>query len=284
MPAPATAPPFAFSRLNEIKHENDPVNILYYGGSKTGKTWFLGTAGDRTLLIDTGDGTTTLNSKLFKEKVGSNPIIVSIREKIGSRGVPEVADAFDHVCDAIDYALANFPNDFDTIACDDLTALRKFAMNKGLEVNQQTGKSQTKKNIVDKYDFIIPAVQDFGVEMSLIEQFLANYITITRSHGKNFIVAAHQRYTFGDKKGIGEAPVVKEVRPAVTGSQFPDTITALFDNVWHAERVSGGDSAVYRARINGDEITVAGTRHAGIFKTVEQDPNFLKLLARIRSA
>lgn len=287
MPGPIVAPPFPFVKLSELKDENDPVNILYYGGGKTGKTWFLGTAGDRSLFVDTGKGTLTLKSKLFREKVGANPTIVSIEEKIGPKGIPDAARAFDYVCDVIDYALATFPQDFDTICVDDLTWLRKFAMNKGLEVNQQTGKSKTLKTIVEKYDFIIPAIQDFGVEMSLIEQFLANYIDIVRRAGKNFIVAAHQRYVFEKAagEGIGGAPKIREIRPAVTGTQFPDTITALFDNVWHAERIGGGAGAgtVYRCTVHGDEQTVAGTRHAGVFETIERNPNFLEMLKRIRA-
>lgn len=283
MPAPTQPPKVTFVRLSEMPKVNE-VNVLYYGGSGTGKTWFLGTAGSRTLFIDTGDGTAVLKSKLFKEKVGADLIVASIREKVGPRGHVEIAEGFDLVCDVIDHALTTFPGDFDTIACDDLTALRKLAMNKGLEVNQATGKSKTKQTVANRFDLIIPAVQDYGIEMNLIEQFLSNYITIIRNAGKNFIVAAHQRYTFESKKGIGEAPVIKEIRPALTGAQFPDTVTAMFDNVWHAERVGGGDKGtVYRAVIHGDEQTVAKTRHAGVFGTVEVNPNFTSMLARIRA-
>lgn len=291
MPAPTTAPPVPFVRLNELPH-GEATTLLYYGGSKTGKTWLLGTAGDRSLLIDTGDGIDTLKSKLFREKIGAKPLVVSIREKVGPRGIPEVADAFDLVSDVLDYTIAtpSLLDQVDTIACDDLSALRKLAMNKSFEVNFATGKSKTKAQ-GEKYDFLIPAVQDWGVEMNLIEQFFAYYPAKFKALGKNFLTSAHQRYTLEKPKNakgepmIGEPPIIKEIRPAITGSQFPDYVSGLFDNVWHAERVGGGDTGTaYRARIYGDEVTLAGSRNAGVFKTIEQDPNFLKMLARIRSA
>lgn len=290
MVAPTLAPPVTFLRLDEIPKDG-PTSVLYYGGSKTGKTWFLGTAGDRSLLLDTGDGIDCLKSKYFREKVGAKPIVASVREKIGDRGVVEgVAQAFDLAGDILDYAIKNMLDQFDTIACDELSSLRKFALHKSFDVNFETGKSKT-KNQAEKYDFMMPAVQDWGVEMNLIEQFLEHYISKFKGLGKNFIVSAHQRYVLEkpkDAKGsplIGEPPVIREIRPAVTGSQFPDTISGLFDNVWHAERVGGGDTGtVYRARVYGDEVTIAGSRNAGVFKTVEQNPNFLEMLKRIRAA
>ena len=286
-PATIPVPPVTYNRLEELPR-GESVTALVYGGSKTGKTWFLGTAGSRTLYIDTGDGVATLRSPLFKDKTSANPIVVSVREKIGPRGVPNLADAYYQVTDSIDYALANFPDDFDTICVDELTALRRFAMYRGLEYNQKTRRSQTLAKL-EADEMFMPGVQDFGTEMSLIEQFCNGYANIAKQHGKNFLMAAHQRILAEkpkDSKGaviIGELPIVKEIRPAVTGFQFPDTISAIFDNVWHAERASGGEGTVYRLRIIGDEVVVAGTRHAGVLPALLRSPNFLTILEHVRS-
>jgi len=284
---PIPVPPVTFVRLEELPR-GESVTALVYGGSKTGKTWFLGTAGPRTLYIDTGDGIETLRSPLFKSNVQANPIVVRIDEKIGPRGVPELADAYYAVTDAIDYALAHFAADFDTICVDEMTALRRFAMYRGMEYNQKMKRSTTLKKLQDE-EMFMPAGQDFGTEMSLIEQFCVGYTQIAKSKGKNFLLAAHQRLIGEkpkDKDGnviFGEEKIVKEIRPAVTGYQFPDTISALFDNVWRAERAGGGEGTVYRLRCLGDEMIVAGTRHAGVLPTVVRRPNFLTMLKHIRS-
>jgi hypothetical protein len=220
--------------------------------------------------------------------VNSNPIVVRIEEKVGPRGVPDLADAYYKVTDAIDYALAHFAADFDTVCVDEMTALRRYAMYRGLEYNQKTRRSTTLKKLEDD-DMFLPAVQDWGAEMSLIEQFCTGYTSILKHHGKHFLLAAHQRFLLEkprNKDGevlIGEPQVVKEVRPAVTGAQFPDTISALFDNVWRCERASGGEQTVYRLRCIGDEIIVAGTRHAGVLPAIIRRPNFLTILSHIKS-
>ena len=284
---PVPVPPVAYVRLEELPR-GEAVTALVYGGSKTGKTWFLGTTGSRTLYIDTGDGIETLRSPLFKSQVNSNPIIVQIKEKIGPRGVPDLADAYYHVTDAIDYALKNFAADFDTVCVDEMTALRRYAMYRGLEYNQATGRSKSLKRLEDE-DMYMPGGQDWGTEMSLIEQFCVGYTTICKQAGKHFLLAAHQRKIGEkpkDKDGnpmFGEEKIVKEIRPAVTGYQFPDVISALFDNVWHCERAGGGDGTVFRLRCIGDEITVAGTRHAGVLPTVLRKANFQTMLKHIRS-
>lgn len=285
-PKPTPVPPVPFVRLEDLP--SGSVTGLIYGGSKTAKTWILGTAGNRSVFIDTGDGIETLHSPLFKQLVGANPIVVSVREKLGPRGVAEVGDAYNMVCDIVDYVLDNLLNEFDFICCDELSAMRRFALMKGLDYNQQTGKSQTLKKSV-AWDMIIPAVQDYGAEMSLIEQFCYGTIRKCKEAGKHFFVAAHQRYIMEKPKDangnplIGEPKMIKEIRPAVTGEQFPDTISALFDNVWRTERAGGGDKAVYRLRMYGDEQIVAGSRNAGVFPVVLRAPNLLKIVEHIKS-
>lgn len=279
-----------FSRLSELK-PGETITALVYGGSKVGKTWFAGTTGSRTLYISTGDGIDTVNSPLFKEKnPGFDPIVVDIREKLGITGIPlaGIAEAFDAMCDAIDYALVHFLDQFDTIVVDELSATRRHALFKGLELSQKMGRSRTWDKVKTN-EIVLPAGQDFGAEMSLIEQFLSGTISVCERAKKHLVILAHQRYLLEkprDEKGnviFGEPAMIKEVRPAVTGAQFPDTISALFDNVWHAEKVGGGDiGTAYRLRIYGDEIIVAGSRHAGVLPTVVVSPNFLEIVNAVR--
>ena len=289
-PSMTKAPAVSFAKLDEMKR-GETVTALDYGGSKVGKTWFAGTTGSRTLYISTGDGLDTVKSPLFKKlNPGFNPTVVDIREKLGITGIPVagIVEAFDLMCDALDYAFTHFAGDFDTVVIDELSATRRHALFKGLELSQQMGRSRTWDK-TKQYEIILPAGQDFGAEMSLIEQFLSGTISMCERNGKHLLVLAHQRYLLEkpkDEKGnviFGEPARIKEIRPAVTGAQFPDTISALFDNVWHAEKVGGGDQGTaYRIRVYGDEITVAGSRHAGILPTVIVNPNFQEIIEAIK--
>ena len=292
-----TNPEYTVSRVSETPPA-ETLRAIIYGGSKTGKTWYFGTAGDRTLIIDTGAGLETLRSPLFKKDVGSDPLVTSaLMEKIGERGYVTEAVAFDMVCDILDESLKLYKDDVDTVVIDDMTALQRFALNKGLEVNQKLNKSKTRDKI-EKLDAPIVAVQDYGIQMDLIVRFLAAYIDIASSYKKHLIIGAHEKHEFKlarDKEGnimMGEPPVVTKTYPAFTGRQYPDQINGMFDEIWRTEKSGSGEGLVYRLRITGSaksvvdtEEIVAGTRHAGVFKeSVIRSPNFLRMLDEIRSA
>ena len=266
----------------------DTTNALIYGGSGNGKTFFAGTAGERTLYVNIGDGIKTLKSPLFKQKIGANPIVVNINEKLTSRGMVETATAFNMVGDTIDYALNHMSDRFDTIVLDDATALRKFAMNKGLEINQKLGKSRSLDS-GKSFDLVMKAVQDYGIEMDLIEQFIASYTVIAREAGKHFIMTAHQRLTYEkqkDSKGntlIGATPILSKVSPGFTGQTFPDNVPQYFDWVFRMEVVAGGSQGVvFRARTQPDDVHTAKCRDGGVFSVVEPNPNFLNMLQKVK--
>ena len=271
---------FRFKRL-ETYQPGESWVLLYYGPSKTGKTYFAGTAGPRTLFINIGDGLETLMAPAFTTKYpeSKDMIVVDIRE-MNPDGVSE---AFDFVGDAIHYALKEFPDKFDTIILDEATAFRKFAMNKSMELNTEArtrGAARAKRT----EDFVKPDIGDYGTEMQMIEWFLGTYIPICKEHKKHFVMLAHERQTFAKPAKIGDEPILKRVLPGFTGKTFPDQIPQFFDDVWHSEVVGGGDAVVYRCRTAGSESEIGGARHGGVFSVIEENPNFLKMLARIKSA
>lgn len=272
---------FKITRLSDIK-KGEGETFLNYGGSGTGKTFFAGTAGERSLIIDNGGGINTLLSPLFQSKYKVNPIVVTVSEGMNERGVFDTAQVFDEICDVIDHYLKNHGDLFDTVVVDDVTQLRRGAMNKALELNQKTNKSQTLTNIVRKFDIVAPAVQDFGVEMNLIEQFIASYTTILKEAGKNFIMNAHERLIYGKASKIGEQPILLKTTPGFTGQTFPDQVTGYFDNVWYFQAVSGGSNRVYRVVTQGHESLIAKTRWGGVFETVETSLDFDNVMRRIK--
>jgi hypothetical protein len=286
---PQPAPPFAFNRLAELPPGESIIGAVY-GSAGNGKTWFLGTGGDRHLIIDTGDtGMETLKSKLFKEKVKANPIIVSVNEKLGLRGNVDTATAYDAVCDIIDWAVANKRSEFDIISVNDITRMNAFAMNKGLEVGLKLGKSFSKKR-AEEYDAVDYAVQDYKMEMDLMNKFIAGTKSICVREGLHFFIAAHQRLTYRqarDKNNnpiLGEAPVVVDTRLGFRGKTFPDEISGYFDLIWHLEAVGSGDNIVYRARTSGGEDITARTNFGGLFPTIIKNPNLLETIQLIQQS
>lgn len=271
---------FRFKRLSEYVPGESWI-LMYYGPSKTGKTFFAGTCGPRTLYINIGDGIETLMAPAFTQKYpeAKGMIMVDIREM----NPDGVAEAFDMVGDAIHYALKEFPEKFDIIVLDEATAFRKYAMNKSMELNtgaRKRGAVREKRT----EDFVKPDIGDYGTEMQMIEWFLGTYIPIMKANKKHFVMLAHERQTFAKPAQIGDEPVLKRVLPGFTGKTFPDQIPAYFDDVWHSEVVGGGTNVVYRARTAGSESEIGGARHGGIFGVVEPDPDFQKMLNRIRLA
>lgn len=270
-----------FTKLSDRK-VGEAETFLIYGGTGTGKTEFCGTAGDRALFINIGRGIKTLQSPGFRARHNANPITIDVFEKVNSAGIFEAATAYDAVCDIIDHALTNFSDSFDFVILDDAEAFNKAALHKGLESNLASKKSQT-LNEIRRTNMMSAAIQDYGAEMNLVEQFLCGTVELLKNKGKHFVMTAHLRETFvkGDK--IGELPKLYSLRPGFTGQTFPDVVPGYFDNVFLTECVGGGANAVYRCTTAGDEIRYAKTRHSGVFSTVETNPNLLKFIERIRS-
>lgn len=273
---------FQFKRLEE-RVPGESWLLLYYGASGTGKTYFCGTAGPRTLFINIGQGIETLQSPAFTLRYpdAKKMITVDITEKIDESGVIVAAEAFDLITDVIDYGLKNFPEEFDTIVIDDATYMRRAALNRAYQINAGIRTNPNARN-VQLNEFTYPEIQDYGREMQMIEWFLITYLPKFKAMKKNLIMTAHERNVYGKPPKIGEpAPLLKTVA-GFTGKTFPDQIPAYFDDVFRAEVVGGGSNVVYRARTAGDEVSAGKSRHGGIFQTVEPDPNYQRFLERIK--
>lgn len=266
-------------RLTEVY----TTNALIFGGSGTGKTWFAGTAGPRTLFVNIGNGIRTLESIGFLKKYpdAAQMLTVDVTEKLTHTGLPEAATAFDTISDVVDFCLDKRSDEFDTIVIDDASALKQFAMNKGLELNQKIGKSQSLSK-GKQLELQVKAIQDYGIEMDLIEQFLDGYCRICREAGKNFIVTAHERTIYKKGDTPGEIPTIYKIKPGFTGQTFPDQVPRHFDWVFHSEVVAAGGGPVYRMNTVGDEIITGKCRDAGVFQTIEKNPNLKEMLDRVK--
>lgn len=279
---------FEIVELDSMKAD-EATTWLYYGGSGVGKTVFVGSAGPRTFIVNIGNGMKTLQSQWAKDKYYRDgmPLVVNIsEERDPTTGIFKSADAFDKVCDAIDYALAHHSDRFDTIAVDDATQLRAFAANKGLEINAEFKRSETLAK-GRKAGAFVAGIQDFAVEMNLIQQFVTGTIALCQQNKKHFLLTAHERHIFKkikDQQGKIIGQEIDKIRPAFTGQTFPDDITGHFDLVWNATAARTTAETVYRAFTGSTMQILAKSRFPGVFDNPEKDPNFLRSIERIRKS
>lgn len=275
--------PFEFKTLDELAVA-DAIMMLLYGGAGTGKTWFCGTMGPRTLLINVGLGLATIQAPYFQKKYPSvaQMLIANITPDINEDGSIAEGKAWDMVASVIDEAIKFHSDKFDSVVIDDASALRRAAMVRGIEINQAESLSQTKSKL-DKYDTLMPAMQDYQREMSMLEQFVAYYTVRLKGINKNFVITGHERLTFKKGDRMGDAPVLIKISPWFTGvDKSPDQITQYFDNVWRTEAVSGGSQRIYRITTQGSESTACKTRWSGVFDTVEKDLDWPNAVRRIK--
>ncbi len=271
--------------------ESPSLSAIIYGQKGCGKTSFAATAGDRTVFVFVGAGISgmkTMKSTWFKEKIGTNPFIEELHEELDSKRMPKKVTLFDQITKKFDWWLDNRLDDWDTMVLDDIANTRKATMYKGFDINKTAQLSSAWANTENAGGIPMSGIQDFGVEIRAMQWLLETYIEIFESAGKNFLVLAHERYTFSkslNRKGepiIGDKDIVDKIRPGFVGKTMPDDIAANFDEVWHLTKIGMGEQARVKLDCYGDAQILASTRHAGIFEGTELDPNFKEMMERIK--
>lgn len=249
----------ALQRLSE-KEPSRGVQLFLYSENGAGKTFWNASAGDDWVFLTTGNGIATLQSKLFKERVGTNPFVLEL-EKDPSPTNPK---AFDAARNKLDWLLAPTQKDsWKGIIIDDINDIRIGARTKAVDLNSSLSRSKTSVNAQSgKFkDIIIPTQSDFGTEMGLVETFLRELTDGLRSYDKHSIVCAHQRLY--RNKGSND---IIGIKPLLTGTDTPDILPGIFDMVWYL-RVAGRN----REMVTEPEGTImAKTRYGGLFKPVER--------------
>ena len=251
----------------------ESLTMLIFGGSGTGKTYFAGTAGSRTLFINIGAGMATLQAPDFTDKYKVDPLVVTI---------PIGMESHDTITDTLDYYIQSKSDEFDTIVIDDASSLNKSAMYKAIQVNSDLNKSQTLANYKSLGE-IVPGIQDYGEEMNIVADFLRQYTEIAKGANKHLIVTAHERLTYRKAQKPNDPPTLVKIRPAFTGQTFPDQVPGYFDEVWRLTVVGRGASLRHRITTQPSEILTAKSRHGGVFKEEEQDLDFPTIVQRIKA-
>lgn len=264
------------TKLNDYsKNRISGTMMMLYGASGTGKTFFSGSAGDDWVYMTDKNGIITLESKLFREKVGTNPFVIEIQPDES----PTRPTQFDSIRNQIDMLLAPATkNDFRGIILDDINTTRLGARNKAMDLNGALGKSKAAVNAQSgKFkDILIPGIQDFGTEMGLVETFLRQLTDGLRDEGKHLIINAHERI-YRQK----DSNTIIAVKPLFTGTDTPDAIPGIMDLTWYIRTVGSGQNIKREFVTESEGGILAKTRWGGLFKPVERDITAKQVFDRI---
>jgi hypothetical protein len=263
-------------KLSEDKRIEGTQAFLY-GAAGSGKTFAAASAGSDWVFITDRNGIATLKSKLFKDKVGTDPFILEITPD-ESPTHPKMFDAIRNQIDML-MAPANV-NDFRGIIIDDINSTRIGARNKAIDLNGTLGKSKSAVNAQSgKFkDILIPTVADFGAEMSLVEGFLRQLTDGLRSEGKHSIVCGHERLY---RNKSGDANLISAIKPLFTGTDTPDSIPGLFDLCWYIRAVGSGSNTKREFVTDSEGGILAKTRWGGLFRPVEREITMKYVFDRI---
>lgn len=262
--------------------------FLFYGAPGSGKTFSALTGPPPTYCIVFGGANElkTARSLDFRNKypeLEGQLFFDHTVEPTGDRGHFTEATAYDQACDLLDEALnlekkGDFQ--FETLVIDSATGLRRFAMNKAMEVNYETSKSK-EKTALAKYrahNIIIPGDNDYMSEMSLTMQFIDWIFRLD----KNVVVVTHEHQTKKFNRASREVHV-QGIKPLFTGNHR-EYLPAIFDNVWHFTPVQAGRGIQGEARTVGNDVVYAKTRMGGVLSAEERDVNLRSIIKRFRDA
>jgi len=262
--------------------------FLFYGPPGSGKTFSSLTGPPPTYCIVFGGANElkTGRSIDFRKKypeLEGQIYFDQTTEPLGERGHFVEASAYDEACDLLDAALAAEEKgdfQFNTLVIDSATGLRRYAMNKAMEVNyhRATNKGNTALKRLRDANIIIPGDNDYMSEMSLTMQFFEWVFNLP----KNVVVVTHEYQVKKYDRAKGESFVTGRM-PLFTGNHR-EYMPAVFDNVWHFSPVPTGKSIISRAQTVGDDTTYAKTRMGGVLAQYERDVNIRDIIARFRKA
>jgi hypothetical protein len=262
--------------------------FLFYGPPGSGKTFASLTGPPPTYSIVFGGANElkTARSIDFRNKypeLEGQLYFDAVEEELGERGHFVSATAYDKAGDLISDALeAEERGDFEfnTLVIDSATGLRRFAMNKAMEVNYERSKkkSDTALQRFRDANIIIPGDNDYMSEMSLTMQLMEWVFNLD----KNVIVVTHQHIAKKFNRGTREN-IISAINPLFTGNHR-EFIPAIFDNVWFFQPVFSGKSCIGEAQTVGDDTRYAKTRLGGVLPQKLRDVNVRSVIERFRGA
>jgi len=209
----------------------DPVIVLVYGHFRTGKTFGAATF-PRPCFMDFDRGLATLHNPQFLQQYGLiNFQSRSFWEKDYDKAIVRTHNAYDDACRYFDDMMAPLKRDsFETWVVDSCTMLGEYSLHKGaiLLGTKEYGERSHSHELAMKRQLMVPVIQDFGAERSLVEQF----VDMVLSSGKNVVFVCHEK-EIRDKQGNLIA-----IAPMLTG-QSAEAVPLRIDEVYNIQANKG---------------------------------------------
>jgi hypothetical protein len=220
-------------KLSDYKR-GSKIKALVFGRHKSGKTTGAATF-PRSILIECDpDGFVPLTKPELEAKYGFSKNVVDYKQFFerdrNSRGVVATHNAYDDVCRYFDeWTAAGKIDQWDTLILDSATTLSEFARNKGIILLGGTSMSPkplsfTQKNALNT-GMVLPKLQDFGAERSLVEQFIDMVLALD----KNVLILCHEKEIW---EGDPPDERLTAVTPLFTG-QSAERVPLKFSEVWY---------------------------------------------------
>lgn len=185
------------------------MHVLSFGISKVGKTFGAGSFPHPCWLNFDPGGIETLVSPEFIKAYGFRNIPYEDFYETQFKGaIVKAHTAYDNACKFFDEMMAPGKRDsFETWVIDSATMLGEFSQNKAvilLGSKEYHNQSSTQEQAL-KYGLLVPKIQDYGAERSLVEQF----IDMVVSTDKHVVCICHEKEQM-DKEGnlIGIVPLL----------------------------------------------------------------------------
>lgn len=206
------------------------MRVLPWGKSGSGKTYGAGTF-PRPCFLDYDRGLATLYAPEFFRKYPKQKFIHrSFWEKDFKGAIVSAHTAYDASCRYFDEMMKR-TSEFDTFVIDSGTTLGEVSQNKAvilLGTQEYNYQSKTQEQAL-KYGMLVPKVQDYGAERSLVEQF----VDMVLSTDKHVVMICHE------KEQYDKSNTLIALTPRLTG-QSAEIIPLRFDEVYHIQAVKAG--------------------------------------------
>jgi hypothetical protein len=254
----------------------DKIHAMLYGAPKAGKTFFAATW-PRPGFLDVDHGLKVVRSPAFREK-HPDVDLAKIKYELAddevdpATGIVSRADGFKEAMRQLN-KLARDP-DVETIVLDSLTALSRLAMNAGLIAQSKGARPRSMTFAEAKRDgVILLAKQDFGAEMSAVEQVLDMLMAVD----KHVLVVAHEREERTD------SGTLVGISPLITGDRLRAKIARWFDDVWYIEKEVKDGKVIQTLVTEADKKLRAVGSRLGLPAEIT-DPSYTKIQQLLRSA
>lgn len=236
------------------------IQVLVYGPSKAGKTWGAYTF-PRPVVLDFDKGVATARNPEFVKKYGLNTVVYYEQFEEAKRtptGVVLQHNAFDDSCRFFDQWMKPHGlwkgyktgvDQFDTWVIDSGTTISQFAQNKAVILLGGMKLSKSHEQGVGA-GLVIPKLQDYGAERSLVEQF----VDMVMASGKHVVFICHEK-TVTDDNGN-----VLSIEPLLTGKSS-EAVPLKFDEVYNLRVGRKGPDITRTLLTTSDGIRKAGSRY-----------------------